>query len=148
MKKRLSLLAVLVCMALLCGCSFSANITNIQEKAESEMESAEAVSQMLSALTEGDLDTAKALVHPAVSGELDTTLTQMCDFLAGRRAASLEFVNCNVTSSAGTSGATRQEKAAYTVTLEDGTVFHVSAYYVIDLLGEGFSSYQIVLGVV
>ena len=53
-----------------------------------------------------------------------------------------------VNNSIGTSGKAKKEETTYSVTLTDGDVVYLSVVYLSDNAGTGFSSFQLVLGVV
>jgi hypothetical protein len=60
----------------------------------------------------------------------------------------MELKNINVKASTGTSGKIRQEDVAYQVTLTDGAVIYLNVGYLSNRAGTGFTSFQLVLGVV
>lgn len=103
---------------------------------------------MLTALIERNDSSAKALLHPQASDKTDTAITQMSAYLNGRSASSVELLNFNVRSSFGTSGKTRQEQSSYQVTLTDGDIIYLNTVYLSDSAGDGFVSFQLVLGLV
>ena len=146
MKKFICLATVLlVLVGCLSGCNFTQNASG---PFAGTAESAPKAKEMLTALANGNAADAKALMHPDSAGEADAAIAQMIDFLAGRDARSIESKNIKVNSSTGTSGNTRQEQVTYLVTLTDNEVIYLSVLYLSDNQGEGFSLFQIVLGVV
>ena len=72
----------------------------------------------------------------------------MQTYLAGRKVAALNIQNINITSSVGTAGKARQEQLAYKATLEDGEVIYLNVVYLSNDKGDGFVSFQLVLGAI
>ncbi len=139
-------LVMLTIISCLTACSFNTYVSGaLKNKAESTPK----VNEMMTALSEGRMSDAKALMHPQASEKAtDDTVEQMISYFNGRSATSTEMVNVNVSSSTGTSGKARQEQASYKVTLNDGAVVHISAVYLSNSAGNGFISFQLVLGVI
>lgn len=137
----LVLLPLLGCLA---ACNFSQNASGAMENLA---ESKPAAEQMLAALSQGNKAQSKELMHPDAK-DADNGIDQIIAYLAGRKASVIEVQNVNVTTSAGTSGKTRQEQVSYKVTLSDNTVVYVSAVHLSNKAGTGFVSFQLVLGVV
>lgn len=147
MKKAFSVLAVAVAVIfLLSGCSFTTNFSD--NTGASTMEAADKVEDMVAALTAGNMDTALALMHPNRTTDSEAGIKQMCEYLAGRKTVDLNHQSLRVSTRSGTSGDARQESAAIRAELEDGTVVFLSVTYLTDSTGEGFVSFQMVLGVV
>jgi hypothetical protein len=146
MKRFLAVVAMLLILCLLTGCSFTTNYSDNVGKTAAE--STEKVSQMLQALVDGDMDAAMALMHPEAVAKADNRIPQMSDFLAGRTVAEMNQKGVRVNTSTGTAGKTRQEVTNFQVLLEDGTEIYVAATYYSDNAGEGFVSFQLVLGIV
>lgn len=113
-----------------------------------DAESTPKVEEMMQALAENRTSDAKALLHPQKAEQAEAALTQLSAFLAGREVDALEQRNININSFSGTSGKTRQEQVSYQVTLTDGAVIYLNVVYLSDNAGTGFSSFQLVLGVV
>ena len=140
----LTLAAVLVLM--LCACNFTTNFSDSMG-----MTSAECVPEVeivLQALTDGEIDEAKNHFHPDKRENISDALAQMCDYLDGRAVSELTQQSLRVNTSTGTAGKVRQEAVTMKVVLEDGTVCYLSATHRGDNDGEGFVSFQLVLGVV
>ena len=140
----LTLTAVLVLM--LCACNFTTNFSDSMG-----MTSAECVPEVeivLQALTDGKIDEAATHFHPNVAEKSDDALEQMRDYLDGRSVSELTQQSFRVNTSTGTAGKIRQEAVTMKVVLEDGTVCYLSATHRSDNNGEGFVSFQLVLGVV
>lgn len=138
-------LAVLVLGSCMTACNFTKNLSGaLAENAESTAK----VEEMMEALAENRSPEAKALMHPDASGKSDAAITQMSDYLAGRKVRSMELKNINVNTSSGTSGNTKQENVAYQATLTDGSVIYLNVVYLSNRAGTGFTSFQLVLGVV
>jgi hypothetical protein len=87
-------------------------------------------------------------MHPEAVAKADNRIPQMSDFLAGRTVAEMNQKGVRVNTSTGTAGKTRQEVTNFQVLLEDGTEIYVAATYYSDNAGEGFVSFQLVLGIV
>ena len=146
MKKVLSALAAaLVIVFFLSGCSFTTNFSD--NTGTSTMEAADKVETMVAALTDGDADAALELMHPNRT-DAETGIKQMCEYMAGRKVVELNHQNLRVSTKSGNGGDARQESAAIRAELEDGTVIFFSVVYLTDSSGEGFASFQLVLGVI
>lgn len=145
MKKRICVLAVvmnILCLLTACNFTTTSMIDNRTTAISPKVE------EMMEALAGGNVDSALALMHPTVAEGAEDAVAEMCEYLAGRKAAQLNQKSVNVNTSTGTSGKSRQETATFQVELEDGTEIYISAAYRTDAAGEGFASFQIVLGVV
>ncbi len=140
------MMAIVSLLCLLTACNFNTNFTDSTGNAE--MKAAGKVEEMMVALTSGNGDAARNLMHPEVADRCEAAIAQMSDYVAGRKTTKLEQVSLTVNSSAGTAGNVRQEAAVFRVELEDSTVFFLSVTYVFNSDGEGFISFQIVLGAV
>ena len=139
----LVLLLVLSCLS---SCNFAQNLT---DKLEDKSESPIKVEEMMEALAKNLIDDAKALMHPKTTSEdMTARFEQMIDFLDGREVVSMELEGINVSSSIGTSGNTKQEDLFYKATLSDNSVVYINAVYLADDDGAGFTSFQLVLGIV
>ena len=145
MKKWICFVLVLLVLGSFTGCNVTQNMSGaIAGKAEATPK----LEEMMEALAAGNAEDAKVLMHPMISEGADIAIAQMSDFLAGRRVSSMELVSITVNTSAGTSGATRQERIGYRVTLEDDAIIYLNAIYLSNMEGTGFTSFQLVLGVV
>lgn len=146
MKKRICFALVLVVLlGCLTACNFTQNMSGMVAGQEEATPKAE---EMLAALAGENASDAKALLHPQVAETSDDSLVQMRDYLAGRKASAIELISINVNTSTGTAGKVRQERVGYKVTLTDGAVIYLNAVYLSNQQGTGFSSFQIVLGLV
>ena len=146
MKKTICLtLVILGIISCLTACNFTTNISGaMKDKAESTPR----VEEMMSLMTENRVSDAKALLHPQASEKTDDAIEQMASYIDGRSVSSMELVNINIHSSTGTSGKMRQEQVGYQVTLTDGEIVYLNAVYLSDNAGNGFVSFQLVLGIV
>ena len=146
MKKTISItLLVLVLLSCLTGCNFNQTITGgLANNAESTPK----VEKMMVALAENDLSAAESLMHPQAIGKAKAAIEQMAEYLEGRKTSSIELININVSSSIGTSGNVKQEQVGYKATLIDGSVIYINAVHRSNKDGNGFVSFQLVLGLV
>lgn len=142
MKKILTLtLAILMLTLALTSCNFNISGSILDATSTPKVEA------MMEALAKGDLTSAKTLLHPdRTDGE--KYLPQMVDYLDGRGVSSLEVTGKNVTTSVGSGGNVTQEQVTYKATLTDDTVIYLSTVYLTNDTGEGFVSFQMVLGMV
>lgn len=145
MKKLLCLALVLLAAF---GCLTACNFTQTMSGLKGNAESTPKVEEMMTALAEKRTTDAKALMHPQITNDLNSSLSQMSSYLNGRKASSMELININITTSTGTSGKALQEQAAYKVTLNDGAVIYLNTVYLSNNAGSGFVSFQLVLGIV
>ena len=144
--KKVGLVAVsLVWFIVLTSCTFSSNMSGLLA---GEAEATPEVEEMMLAMAENRESDAKALMHPQATEEADAAIAQMSTYLDGRKVDSMELTGINVNTSTGSSGKTRQEQATYQVTLDDGVVIHLKVDYLSDDAGAGFSSFQVVIGLV
>ena len=145
--KKLICLSLVLTVLFFCmtACNFTQNVSgSIAGKAEFTPK----VEEMMKALAEKRTEDAKALMHPQVAETSDQAIAQMIDYLDGREVSAMQLTSINVRTTAGTSGKTRQEQVAYQVNLNDGAIIYINAVYFSDDTGTGFSSFQLVLGVV
>ncbi len=147
MKKTICLIAcVMAVMLLLSACNFNTffqgNTNNVATHAPDKTK------EMLTALESKDIDKALSLMRKEVAPNAKESIMQMAEYLNGRKVENLEQTNINVSSSMGTDGTIRQERIEYRATLGDGTTLYIVVNYVIMSSGEGFNSFQMVLGVV
>ena len=138
-------LVLLVVLTCLLSCTFSKNLSG---SLAGEAESTAKVEEMMTALAENRASDAKSLMHPKVAENSDTAIDQMSSYIDCRKVDSMELTSINVNSSTGTNGETREEKVTYQVTLDDGVVIHLNVVHLSDNDGTGFSSFQLVMGVV
>lgn len=138
MKKILTVTALLLVFAL----ALSACAVDLTPQAEPY------IKQMLTALSAGDLETAEALLHPDRPDDAtDAALTALADLLGGREVDSCVQVGINVHTSAGTGGTSRTESGTVHILFTDGTDLRLSYSYVSDKGGEGFATFQFLVGV-
>ena len=148
MKKRICVaIALLMVMCCLTACNLNFN-SNLSGAAGGKMQATSKVEDMMAAMAENRLEDAEALMHKSVANNSSNSIAQMSAFLACRKVAKMEQKGINVITSTGTSDKVRQEQASFQVELEDGTTIYLSATYLSNQAGEGFISFQIVLGVV
>ena len=136
----LALLAMLTCLT---SCNF-----NIQSAITDKVTSKEQAEEMISHLSARRMTDAVSLMHPEKSEGSQQALGQIATYLNGRTVKNMDVVGVNFTSSVGTNGNTSQEQVSYQATLSDGAVVYLSTVYVKSAAGEGFVSFQMVLGVV
>ncbi|MBE6669355.1 MAG: hypothetical protein E7601_04030 [Ruminococcaceae bacterium] len=146
MKKAICLTLVILSIAsCLTACSFTSNIMNVQkDKAESTPK----VEEMMSAMAEKSVSDATSLLHPEAKEKADDAIEQIVSYVNGRSVSSMELININVSSSTSTSGKMRKEQAVYQVAMDDGEIFYLNTVYVTNNDGDGFISFQLVLGIV
>lgn len=146
MKKLISFaLVLLVLLGCLTACNFTQNMSGA---IASEVEATPKVEEMMAALAVDSTSDAKSLMHSQIAEVSDDAITQMSAYIAGRKVSAMELVGVNVNTSTGASGTTRQEQLVYQVTLTDGAVIHLNVVYLSNNQGTGFTSFQLVLGVV
>ena len=146
MKKAICLiLSLFVIVGCLTACNLTANMSgDLAGKAESSSK----VEKMMIALSQNNISEAKKMMHPQSAENSDVAISQMSTYLAGREPVSIEQVNIVVETSNGTSGNVKKEQVTYTATLTDGEVISLSVVYLSDNDGDGFISFQLILGVV
>ena len=140
MKKRLPVIALVLVFALaLSACEMPIDMT-----AQAEPQ----IKEMLTALSAGDLEAAEALLHPdRVDDATDGALAALADLLGGREVDSCVQVGINIHTSAGTGGTSRTESGTVHILFADGTDLQLSYSYVSDNAGEGFATFQFLVGV-
>lgn len=140
MKKLLTVTALVLILALtLSACGMTIDMT-----AQAEPH----IKEMLTALSAGDLEAAKALLHPdRVDDATDGALEALVALLDGREVASCVQVSINVQTSTGTGGTSRTESGTVHVLFTDDTDLRLSYSYVSDNGGEGFATFQFLVGV-
>ncbi len=138
-------LVVLVLLSCLAGCNVTRNVSGPITK---DAQATQKVEEMLAILAENRIEDAMDYMHPQVSETSEEGIVQVSDYLSGRKAESVELKNINITNSTGTAGKVRQEEVIYQVVLDDEEVIYLNVCYFSDNDGEGFSSFQVVLGVI
>ena len=138
-------LFVLVILASLTACNFTQNISGALA---GNATATPKVEEMMTALANNQTAEVKALMHPQADKEMDAAIAQMTSYLSGRTVSSIELKSINVNTSSGTSGTSRHEKSSYVVVLNDGDIIYLSVYYLSNGSGDGFLSFQLVLGIV
>lgn len=140
MKKLLSCFAVLlVCVMLFCACSFQLGLTGEAEPH---------IKEMITALAAEDMGSAKALLHPKrLNDGTDEALAALAGLLNGRKLEAYVQVSINVTNSVGTGGTARTETGTVQLTFDDGTGLYLNYTYFSDKDGEGFQTFQFLVGV-
>lgn len=146
MKKILSLLIAAAILCTLTACNLTTNFSD--STGNSKMQAVTQVEELMTALAAADTEKALALMHPDVEEKSENAIEQLSDYLVGRKVTKLDQQNIVVNSSSGNRGKSRQETATFLVTLEDNTVFYISATYLTNNTGKGFISFQFVLGLV
>ena len=131
---------------LLSACNFTTNFSDSMGITSTDC--IPEVEAVLQALADGKINEAATHFHPNVAERSGDALEQMRDYLDGRKVSNLTQQGFTVNTSTGTAGKVRQEFATMQITLEDGTVCYLSAARHADNDGEGFVSFQLVLGVV
>jgi len=139
------LFVLLVLISCLTACTFTQSRAGLLA---GDAESASLAEEMMAAMAEGCKSDAIALMYPELAVEAEDKILQMIDYLDGRHVDAMEQKSINVNTSTGTSGKARQEQVVYEVTLDDGDVIFINTVYLSDSDGEGFISFQLVLGIV
>lgn len=139
MKKILTVTALLLVFALL----LSACDMDLTPQAEPY------IRQMLTALSTGDADAAKALLHPdRVDEDTGDLLRMLTDLMAGREVERCTQTGINMRSQmAGTGGAYREESGTVQVSLTDGTTLVLSYTYLSNDTGDGFTAFRFMVGI-
>ena len=142
------LLCVCVCVIMLLSCLTACNFhSNLNDSTGiTKFDAHPQIEKMLAALTAGDTDAALALMHPDVREQADYAVAQTSEYLQGRSVVSLETVNRSVYTSKGSAGNIRQESGTLRVTMDQAETVAISVVYLTSDAGEGFSSFQVVLG--
>ena len=105
------------------------------------------VEEMMLSLAEGDEAAAEALMHPDVDQDAKEQLAQIKEYLAGRKVSDMEQKSISVNKSMGTGGKALREEVTYQVMLDDNTEIYVSASYLEDKSGSGFTAFRMSLGI-
>lgn len=146
MKKAICILTtLLILVSALTSCTFTQRTSGALAGNE---RSSEEVKKILSALAENQNENAKALLHPQIADDSQTSVLQLSRYIDGRDAEDLEVINVSVQKSTGVFGTSTQEQVTYKATLSDGEVIYINANYLSDRDGEGFITFQLVLGIV
>lgn len=147
MKKAICIVCVILTMlGLLSACNFNTNMTDNTGK--TKMDAWKQVEEMLRALAEADRDKVLALMHPDAQNRSTQAIDQLIDYMDGRKVTDLEQKNLHKTKSSGTYGTKQQESATLVVTMEDKEQFYLSVVYLTDEKQKGFTSFQLILGMV
>ena len=150
--KKLVCIALAVMCLLMAGCNFNTNFSDNGINV-AQMEATPQVGQMLNALAAKDMEAALALMHPSVVNNaqkkenVKAMLQQMMNFVDGRDFQALSQRSINVKSSVGSKGNMKQEVAMFQVNIGE-EVCYLSVTSVTQDGKTGFTSYQLVLGVV
>ena len=150
MKKTMCIALVLVFLGL-SGCNSTKSFTD--NSGATKMSASAQVNEMLEALTYQDMDTALGLMHPeklAYGFDRQTVtayLQQMMNYVDGQKVNWLEQQSLAVQNSSDESGSIKREKATFEVTLPEAR-FHLTVEYLHQNENSGFTSFQLVLGVV
>ena len=137
--------AILAAVCLLTACKFTTNFSDSMGITEAQCTSK--TSDMLLALTKDDQDAALALMHPDATAGAKAGLEQIADFLDGRYVVELKQVSVQITTSSGSNGKVQREQASFKTLLADGSQMYVTVYHDTTDSGEGFVSFQVILGV-
>ena len=138
-------LVMILILTVLTSCNFTQTLTGA---AANNAQSTPKVEAMMSALAEDRMSDAEALMHPEVKEKSDSGISQIKLYLNGRETSGMTLQSINVTNSVGTSGKARQEQVAFKTILSDGEIVYINAFYLSNNAGEGFISFQMVLGVI
>ena len=141
MRKTAVFLIVIMLFSLI-GCTFYNSSQGIGKS-----DYADQTRQMLDALSRGDMDSAMKLMHPEAKKNARPGLTQIVDYLDGRKVVSMEQMRISTQSNSGLTGRATLEQAGFDLKLDDGTLCSVSMAYMKDSAGEGYTSVQLILGV-
>ena len=142
--RRIALFLIFPMLLSLCGCSF----LNVRSNGIGKSEHKEQAQQLLDALSDGDIKTAVAMMHPDTQAVANAGLRQIMSYLDGRKVVSMEQMRIHKQSSSTLEGNSSLEQAGFDLKLDDGTLCSVSMAYLEDPAGKGFSSVQLILGVV
>lgn len=147
MKKVLCVfVTVIMLLSCMTACNFHSNFND--GIGNTKFDALPQIEKMLAALTSGDTDAALALMHPDVREQAGYAVAQTSEYLRGRNVVSLETINRSVYTSKGSAGDIRQESGALRVTMDQARTVAISVVYLTTDAGEGFSSFQVVLGTV
>ena len=139
---------ILLCLTLvicLTACNFT---TNVSGKLAGEVEASQNVETMMIALAQKNTANAKNMIHPNYVDNSEDAIVQISTYLSGREVVSVQQLSIDVKTSTGLSGKARQETVTYTATLTDGEVIYLNVVHLSDNAGEGFTSFQLVLGLI
>ena len=146
MKKTIAFaLILLILLSFLTACNITTNKSGVLA---GEAKSTAKVKEMVTALADERITDAKALMHPTVAETSDAAIAQMSVYLSGRTGESIELLSIKSSTSNGSSGANIQEETTYRITMTDGDVVYLNVVYLTDGNGTGFTSFQLVLGVI
>ena len=119
-------------------------VKSIMDKSESTPKATE----MMTALSEGRAEDAKALLHPDIREGTDDAIEQMIEFVNGREIDAVTMTGVKIYESVGTNGKVSREECSFSVTFKDGSSTNVSSIYVTSKDGEGFESFQFSIGAI
>ncbi|MBQ8236525.1 MAG: hypothetical protein IJZ39_00010 [Oscillospiraceae bacterium] len=138
MKKALTVTALLLVFAL----TLSACAVDLTAKAEPQ------VKEMLTALSAQDAEAAAALLHPDRADDAtDAAIAALMALMDGREVASCVQVGLNVHTNTGTGGTARTESGTVHILFADGSDLRLEYSYVSDNSGEGFATFQFLVGI-
>ena len=138
-------LVMILILTVLTSCNFTQTVNDV---AANNAKSTSKVEAMISALAEDRMSDAEALMHPQAKEKSDTGIAQIKLYIDGRKAEAMTLQSINVTNSVGISGKASQEQVTFKVALSGGEIVHITSYYLSNNAGEGFISFQMVLGVI
>lgn len=143
MKRRISTIAVLslslfVLIFCLTSCGFHLAVGKLTVTPKAE--------EMLTAISENRAEDAKAMMHPSYTEDANLGIEQMSGYLLGKEAEEMTAITFDISTSYG-SDKVRRETATYQVRFTDGDIAHISVDHLSDSEGEGFLSFQLILGI-
>ena len=130
----LSLFVLIFCLTS-CGFHLAGELT-VTPKAE----------EMLTAISENRAEDAKAMMHPSYTEDANLGIEHMSGYLLGKEAEEMTAITFNISTSYG-SDKVRHETATYQVRFTNGDIAHISVDHLSDSEGEGFLSFQLILGI-
>ena len=135
---------MLVACLLFSACNFTTNMSNNTPFAK--MSHQAEVEALLTYLSAGDMGKAAEMMH---DDKTDTPgLEQISKYFAGRRVSQLDTQSVNAHTVRGSNGTEETEKATFQATLEDGETVYLSVVFFKNAKDQGFTSFQLVLGVI
>lgn len=140
--RKTAVFLIIIMLFSMTGCTFYNSSRGIGKS-----DYADQTQQLLDALSQGDLDSAMKLMHPDAQNNARPGLTQIVDYLDGRKVVSMEQMRIHTQSNSSLTGSTTLEQAGFDLKLDDGTLCSVSMAYMKDSAGEGYTSVQLILGV-
>ena len=147
MKKIISL--IIVCLLILFSFTSCNFFESIAETVVSETESAPKVEEMLTALVNGQTDNATALLHPDIDDEASlSAIYQLSSYIEGRSIEQINQLGVKINTSLTTDGEVKTENITYQLIFADGESVYIQSSYVYAKEMSGFSSFQLVLGII